>query len=188
MRINLMLLTLLAAAPTAAFAQLPGPTPGIGATTPETGAVLTVLERVCLPLSRGAHLDGVARTNGLQQRNGQWVLPIRGPEQIVVTPPDTANPTLCRATITYAIDQDQPILQEINNWAADHTPPLKARKIEVAEPGPAMLRKVSTWEVTSASETDAVVLAREQTLQGQPVDGQYDKAVLLVSVTPASPS
>lgn len=186
MRSNLLLVMLMAATPAAAMAQSAQPAPA--SQTPEAGAVISALQRVCFPLSRGAKVDALAATSGLRQENGQWVLPIRGPEQIVVTPPDVSNPTVCTATITYDPAQDSQLVGVIDRWAKTRTPPLKAVKIKTPETGPAMQRQTSSWEGLGAKETDGVVLSQEKTLQGQPVDGKLDQAELLVSVTPTKPS
>ncbi|HEY2483308.1 MAG TPA: hypothetical protein VGI30_14095 [Caulobacteraceae bacterium] len=186
MRSNLLLVLLMAAAPAAAMAQSAQPAPATQ--TPEEVAIISALQRVCFPLSRGAKVDTVAAASGLRQENGQWVLPIRGPEQIVVTPPDFSNPTVCTATITYDPAQDNQLVGVIDSWAKTQTPPLKAVKVKAPESGPVMQRLTSSWQALGPKETDGVVLSQEKTLQGQPVDGKLDQAELLVSVTPTKPS
>lgn len=185
MRSTIVIVSLMVAGP--ALAQLNTNTNST-AKSPEVAAALTALEKVCMPLASGSNLKSVAPASGLRQQNGDWVLPINGPEVVDVTPPDTANPHVCFATIRYRGDQGGAIQQAIGAWAVAQTPPMTPGETNMVEKGPQMQRTLSSWEGSSPKAADTVIFAVEKTLDGKPVDGVLNEAQLTVSVSPANPT
>lgn len=183
MRSAFILVSLLAAGP--ALAQA---TAKPAAQTPEVAAALAALEKVCLPLASGSDLKTVARSAGLRQQDGGWVLPISGPEEVDIAPPDTANPHVCIATLRFRGDQAAAMRTAIGAWAARQSPPLTPDQVAAAEKGPQELRTISSWEASTPKAADAVLFTKEKTLDGKPIDGALNEAQLIVSVTPTKPA
>jgi hypothetical protein len=113
MRTAIILVSLIAAGPALAQAS-----PAPAAQTPEVAAALTALEKICLPLASGTDLKTVVPSAGLRLENGDWILPISGPEQVDVIPPDAVNPHVCIATIRFRGDQAGAMRSAIGAWAA----------------------------------------------------------------------
>lgn len=183
MRSAIILVSLIAAGPALAQAN---PTPA--AQTPEVAAALTALEKICLPLASGSDLKTLAPSTGLRQENGDWVLPISGPERIDVIPPDSANPHICIATIHFRGNQADAMRSAIGAWAAQQSPPLTPDQVAAAEKGPQRLRTISSWQASTPKAADAVLFTKEKTLDGKPVDGALNEAQVMVSVTPTKPA
>lgn len=180
MRVALLVLPCLAALPAIA-AQPAAPNPDVVAAVAAAGTV-------CSPLADGAGIKFVARRAGLRSLDGQWVLPIRGHERVVVTPPDVANPHLCIATFHYALGEGPAMRAALKTWAADQSPALAPDQVNAVEKGPEFTRTVSSWAAATPTGEREVLFASLKTAAGAPADGALDRAVLYVSVTPAKAS
>lgn len=158
----------------------------VPAQPPSNAAVATaaVLQKVCLPLIQGQRLKDVAPSVGLRKDHGAWVLRIDRDRRVKVTPPDPTNPHVCQATIVHGLGAGPTIRAAVDEWARSRTPPLTPGKVDSISTGPQYQHTTSTWDGQASDGTIGVVLSEEKTLAGAPVDGRFDQAELLVSLTP----
>jgi hypothetical protein len=152
--------------------------------SPEAVALQVALEGVCLPLAKGRPMKTLAANAGVRERNEEWVMPIRGREAIVLSPPTEANPNLCAFTITYPAGQQAPLLELLNNWASGRG--LSPVKVREASRGPVRKRWASTWEGVAEGGVMAIVFSEERTLAGEPLGGSLDTATVMLSLSRAA--
>ena len=158
------------------------------ASTPAARATLTMLNQVCVPRVLDGKPKTVARSLGLRNENGQWILPIDEKRRAVLLPPDKANPYICQAQITHQIGAQASIRSALDAWAKSRTPPFS--RVDVLKPstGPLYRLLASSWAGQTANGSLDVVLSEQKTLQGKPVDSDLDRSVLIVGFTPRNPS
>ncbi len=156
------------------------------AAAPATGdaatAVVTTVERICLPLIEGQPIKTVAAATGLKQARGEWVLQLEGKQRVTVAPPGGANPTVCSAVIIHAPGDQEPIVKALDAWAMGKTPAYSRDKVREDIKGAVALRKTSSWYAATPAGNTNIVFSEEKTLQGGPVAGPLDQATLMVNV------
>ena len=150
-------------APAAPVAEAPPPPPSLP-TTGDGAQLISVVEKICVPLVRGASLDEIAKANaaafGLKKnrRDSTWQMPLSaGSKDYNVTfAPVGVNKDVCRAEVHYAVGEDKPIVSGINIWAFLHQPELilQANYVAVDPDGVKRVRK--SWEHLDAGSSTAV--------------------------------
>lgn len=153
--------------------------------TPAAAATVSILQKVCLPLLQGGDLKKIGPAAGLQDRDGQWVLPIENRTRIELDPPDIANPHVCMATITYRPGANAVISAAVNAWTKSQTPPLQPVKIQQTSTSSTYLYTTSLWTARTPTGNESIVLSGKKTLLGQPILGDLGQTTLLVSLNPA---
>jgi hypothetical protein len=161
----------------------PSATPRSAAVSPAAKVVITTLQEVCLPVLKGAPLSSAAKSAGFTESGGEWTLKTAGSPEVVLEPPDTANPHVCAATIELTPADSGPIGPSVAAWAMAQSPPLTPVKSDVVAAGKAFQRVTWSWSGRGAAAVEGVVLSREQPLPGYP--GRTGEATLFVSLTPA---
>jgi len=151
------------AAPAAPTAEAAPPPPTLP-TTGDGAQLISVLEKICVPLVRGGNLDDLAKANaqafGLKKnrRDNTWQMPLgTGNKDYNVTfSPVGVNKDVCRAEVHYAVGEDKPIVSAINVWAFLHQPELilQANYVAVDPDGVKRVRK--SWEHLDATSSTAV--------------------------------
>jgi hypothetical protein len=148
------------ATPPAAPAEAPPslPTGGPGA------LILSVVEKVCMPLVRGGNLDDIAKANsaalGLKKnrRDNTWTMPLdpANKDYTITIQPTGSNKDVCRAEVHYALNDDKPIVSAINIWSFLHQPELilQANYVAVDPDGVKRVRK--SWEHFDSANSTAV--------------------------------
>lgn len=158
-----------AAAPDAAApAATPNPPPVEEAapTVPTAGSgavVLSVVEKICVPLVRGASFDDLAKQNsalGLKKnrRDGTWVMPLDPADKstsIILFAPGS-NKDVCRAEVHYSLNQDKPIVSAVNIWSFLHQPELILQANYVSVNADGVKRVQKSWEHLDAASSTAV--------------------------------
>ena len=135
-------------------------------TVPTTGAgavVLSVVEKICVPLVRGAGFDDLAKQNsalGLKKnrRDGTWVMPLDPADKstsITLFPPGS-NKDVCRAEVHYSLNQDKPIVSAVNIWSFLHQPELLLQANYVSVNADGVKRVQKSWEHLDAASSTAV--------------------------------
>jgi len=155
----------------------PSPPP---APTGEAAAVVSLVEKACVPLTKGGDIKAVVAANGLKHSRDDWVLTLPGVQRIVLTAPTFANPHVCRLTINLDVDQSMPIIDALNGWAAAQaTPLIPLDRAYSSAPG------VSNWSWSADTVQSHVgmVFSAQKTPDGHPVGRGYDVATLLFSQT-----
>jgi hypothetical protein len=184
-------------APSAAPATPAGPAPqgaapaGEGAaaaaaapTLPTSGdgaAVLTVLEKICVPLVHNGNLDQLAQANGFKKnrRDGTWTLPLGGDKNYTVTLlPSGVNKDVCQAEIHFAVGQDAPIYKAINVWAFLHRPELIQTANYVAVDADNVKRIRRSWEHQESAQSVAVNFTTWRKPDDTPLNRSYDTGML----------
>jgi hypothetical protein len=155
-----------AATPAPSAEPTPTPTPEPAAETPTLpttgdGAVLlSVVDKICVPMVRGGNVDDLAKAMpGMKKdrRSGAWTLPLGGDKAYVVTVfPAGSNKDVCRGEIHYAVNQTDPIVKAINTWSFLHQPEfvLQANYVKVYDDG--VKRVQRSWEHLDATGSQAV--------------------------------
>jgi hypothetical protein len=147
------------ATPAAPAAEAPPalPTTGDGAT------IISVLEKICVPLVRGGNLDDIAKANaqalGLKKnrRDNTWTMPLgSGKDYTVTFAPPGVNKDVCRGEVHYAINQDKPIVEAVNIWSFLHQPELILQANYVAVDPDGIKRVRKSWEHLDATSSTAV--------------------------------
>jgi hypothetical protein len=151
-----------AAAPAAPAATPPAdqaPAPTLPTSGP--GAVLlSVVEKVCVPLVRGGNLDQLApQIQGAKKnrRDLTWIVPLdtNRDHNVTLSPPGV-NKDVCRAEVHYGPDDEKAIVTAFNTWSFLHQPELilQANYVEVDADNVKRVRK--SWEHIDAASSTAV--------------------------------
>jgi hypothetical protein len=171
--VGLTSLAVLAAAG-AAQSQPASPAPsGVGA------SVVQVIEKACLPLIHGQTIKSVAAAAGLKRSRDAWILPLPGGvEQVMLSPPTTANPNVCTMNVSYAVDQTKTLVDALSGWAAAQTPPLAPQ-----DAGYQLSPGVTSWSWTSDTTEahEALVFNAQRSPDGKPLGRNADIGTVLFS-------
>src|ERR1700744_597434 len=134
-----------------------GPTSGNGA------VILSVIEKICVPLVRGGNLDDIGKANsalGLKKnrRDNTWTMPLdpANKDTSITIQPTGSNKDVCRAEVHYAINDDKPIVSAINIWSFLHQPELMLQANYVAVDPDGVKRVRKSWEHFDAANSTAV--------------------------------
>ena len=157
-------------------------TPAIAAEAPGA-AVVTAVERICLPLIAGQTQDAVSASSGVRARGGNFSIRLDGRGEVRVSPPGRANPTVCTASVSYGAGGSEAIVAGLDAWAAARTPPLPKTKTREQSKGADLQYWVSSWVGPQPTGMTAVVFTEQAELDGRPSGGALNEAVLLVNVT-----
>ena len=133
------------------------PTTGDGAT------IISLVEKVCVPLVRGGNLDDIAKANaatfGLKKnrRDGTWSMPLgTGKDYSITIVTPGINKDVCRGEVHYAVGEDKPIVSAVNIWSFLHQPELilQANYVAVDPDGVKRVRK--SWEHFDSANSTAI--------------------------------
>jgi hypothetical protein len=125
---------------------------------------------------RGQNEAQVAAANGLRKTKTGWLLPLDGVQQIMLTPPTIANPTVCTLTVNHDIDQAKPIVDALGNWAASQYPALTPNQTAYAS-GPGATGW--SWYYDSSTFHKGVVFTAQKRPDGKPIGKNYDVSTVL---------
>jgi hypothetical protein len=131
------------------------PAPLAAAQTPLTEDAITALDKVCLPILRGAKVKAVGPAAGFKLRNGDWSRSIDDRQQLDLDPPDVANPHLCTITVTYAPGAGAQLRAALGGWAS--------AQVNQAIPGSDLT--TSQWSGAAAGGVESLVLSQERPAQ-----------------------
>ena len=151
------------------------PSSGVG------GSVAQVIEQACLPLIHGQNIKSVAAALGLKRSRDQWMLPLPGVAQVLLSPPTTANPNVCTLNVSYEVDQTKALVDSLSGWAAAQTPPLAPQ-----DAGYQLSPGVTSWSWTSdtAQAHEALVFNAQRDADGKPLGRNADVGTILFSWRP----
>jgi len=151
------------AAPAAPAAEAAPPPPTLP-TTGDGAQLISVVEKICVPLVRGGNLDDIAKANaaafGLKKnrRDNTWQMQLgtTNKDYNVTFAPVGVNKDVCRAEVHYAVNEDKPIVSAINIWSFLHQPELilQANYVAVDPDGVKRVRK--SWEHLDAASSTAI--------------------------------
>lgn len=163
-----------APAPPAAEAPPTLPTTGDGA------QLISVVEKICVPLVRGGSLDDIAKANaaifGLKKnrRDGTWQMPLGVAKDHNITfSPVGVNKDVCRAEVHYAVGEDKPIVSGINVWAFLHQPELILQANYVAVDADGIKRVRKSWEHLDSASSTAVNFSTWTKPDDSSLNGKY---------------
>jgi hypothetical protein len=171
-----------AAAPEAAPAAPAEPPPTVP-TTGDGAAVISLIEKICVPLVRGGSLDQLAAAQGMKKnrRDGSYSMVLGAkPYDIVVASPGS-NKDVCTLTVHYAIGQERPIVTGLNIWSFLHQPELKMQRNDFAV-GPDGVKRVTlSWEHFTDHESTGLVMVQLKKPDGSSLNPKFDEASVLYS-------
>jgi hypothetical protein len=149
-----------APAPTAQATPAPAAETPTLPTTGDGAVLISVIEKICVPLVRGGNFDDLSKAMpGMKKnkRDNTWSMPLGGDKAYTVTVyAPGANKDVCRGDIHYAINQTDPIVKALNVWSFLHQPEfiLQANYVKVYDDG--VKRVQRSWEHLEANASQAV--------------------------------
>jgi hypothetical protein len=168
----------------AAAPALPAlPTSGVGA------SVLSVLEKVCLPVVRKDQLVAdVGPSAGLKlnKRKNVFTAPLGQAPYSISVLPRGANEDVCNVEIRYPLGQGDEIAKALNIWTMHQQPELKMRRNDVAVGADGLQRTTLSWERAKGAGSAGLVFVRTKRADGAPVEAGVGSATLLFSEQPNS--
>ena len=171
------------ALPAAAQTPPPAPTPALGAA--DAAQIVSVIDRVCIPIIGGAKASAVASAVGMRtNRDGDMVMQLEGSGRITVSPPSESNPTVCTMTALYDIGGDGAVYDALNGWAHARTIPYEQRRTRESSQVDNETHVTSTWIGTEGTSAANLVLIQEKRADGRSMTGRADQATILFSITP----
>lgn len=161
-------------------AEAPPPPPSLP-TTGDGAVILSLLEKVCVPMVRGGNFDALAKAAGMKKnrRDGSYVIGLGGDKTYTVTIfPPGSNKDVCQGEVHYALGQDKPIVSAINIWAFLHEPELilQANYVNVDPDGVKRVRK--SWEHLETNSSIAVNFSTWRKPDDTPLNAKYDTGSL----------
>jgi hypothetical protein len=144
------------AAPAAPVAEAPPTVP----TTGDGAQILSLIEKVCVPLVRGGNVEQLAKAYGmkLNRRDATWQIQLGTTTKdysITLAPPGV-NKDVCRAEVHYALNQDAPITTAVNIWSFLHQPELILQANYVSVNADGVKRVQKSWEHLDSASSQAV--------------------------------
>ncbi|MGZ8362218.1 MAG: hypothetical protein ACXW3D_00020 [Caulobacteraceae bacterium] len=167
------------AAPAAPTVETPAPPP------PPTGDVaylIQALETVCQPLINKEPVKAVSKRTGYRSGRDGLTLKMPSGRTIVVVPPSVANPTLCRMTYGFNVDEWRPVVEGLNNWAYTRNPPLL-----LLYQGYKPVNGTTTtwsWELNTPQLNSGLAFNVRKNPDGSPVGRGFDVADVVYSYSP----
>jgi hypothetical protein len=140
------------------------PPPPTVPTTGDGAALISLVEKVCVPLVRGGNLDDIAKANsatlGLKKnrRDNSWTMPLGTTNKdynVTIFAPG-ANRDVCRGEVHYGLGEDKPIVSAINIWSFLHQPELISTANYVAVDPDGVKRVRKSWEHLDATSSIGV--------------------------------
>lgn len=167
----------------AAPAEGPGAERPALPTTGDGAAVLSAIEKICIPQVRGQDLAKVAAAEGYKRnrRDETYSKPL-GPKpyELIVQSPG-ANTQVCSLTVRYAIGQEKPIVEALTYWSFLRDPELKLQRNDFAV-GPDGVKRITlAWEHYTSRDSTGLVLVQLKRPDGAPLNEKYDEATVLYS-------
>lgn len=159
------------------------PPPPPPPTDPVTIAVLNAVESICKPLVKGGDIKALSAPLGYKKRKESYVLTVAKPFQVTVLP-QGSNKNVCQLEIDYGVDQVEPIVVGVHNWAMARGWTLYRNDVYNTD----MKRHTRSWELAGDVETEALVLVALKKTDGTPLARNADRATVLYSVTPTPPA
>jgi hypothetical protein len=163
-------------APVTAADQPTLPASGDGA------VIITILEKVCVPLVRGGSLDQLApQVPGMKKnrRDSTWTMPLGGDKNYTLTVlPQGVNKDVCLAEVHFAIGQDAPIVKAVNIWSFLHKPELILQANYVATDADGVKRVRKSWEHLESASSTAVNFTTWRKPDDSPLNRSYDTGQL----------
>jgi hypothetical protein len=174
------------AAPPAAAAPDAAPAPAAEAppaipTTGDGAAIISLIEKVCVPLVRGGNLDDIAKANsaalGLKKnrRDNTWTMPLgtTNKDYSVTIQPTGSNKDVCRAEVHYAFDSEKAIVSAFNIWSFLHQPELILQANYVSVNADGVKRVQKSWEHLESGSSTAVNFTTWTKPDDTPLNGKF---------------
>jgi hypothetical protein len=133
-------------------------------TTGDGAQIISLIEKVCVPLVRGGNLDDIGKANsatlGLKKnrRDNTWTMPLgtTNKDYSITIQPTGSNKDVCRGEVHYALNEDKPIVTAVNIWSFLHQPELVLQANYVAVDPDGVKRVRKSWEHFDAANSTAV--------------------------------
>jgi hypothetical protein len=174
-------------APAGSTQAAPQPSAAANPTLPTEGdgaAVLSILQRICVPAVQGQNLDSLAKAAGLKKdkRSGGWVSSLGADRNYNITvQPQGSNKNVCQAEIRYAVGQEKPIVNALNVWAFLHQPEMPLQRNDFVNGEDGVKRITLSWEYYTDKESTGLVLVQQKKTDGSPLNPKFDTATMLYS-------
>lgn len=155
-------------------------------TTGDVATVLSVLDRICIPVVSGQDLDLAAKAFGMKKsrRDGSWSMRLEsGRRHEVKVFPLGANADVCNVELRYAIGEDAPLTSALNIWSFVHEPSLTPTANYTQPQDPDGLQRVRrSWESVTSSKLIGVNFSTVRKADGSPLNRRYSTATLQYQV------
>jgi hypothetical protein len=171
----------MAPAPAAAPAEAAPPPPALP-TTGDGAAIVSFLEKVCVPAVRGGKLEQLAPAAGMKKdrRSGGYIMGLGGDRAYTITvqPMSAVNSSVCQAEIHYAVGGEQPIVSAMNIWSFLHDPELILQANYVNTDADGVKRTRKSWEHLGASDSTAVNFTIWKKPDDTSLNAKYDTGMV----------
>jgi hypothetical protein len=141
--------------------------------------LISVIEKVCVPLVRGSKLEDVAKPLGMKQnrRDNSWSMGLGGDRNYTITVfAAGSNKDVCRGEVHYAVNQTEPFVQAMNIWSFLHQPELILQANYVQVYGDGIKRVQRSWEHLEANASTAVNFTTMTKPDDTALSGKYSAA------------
>lgn len=166
------------AAPAAPAAE---PAPEVP-TTGDGAVIVSVLEKICVPMVRGGNLDQLApQLPGMKKnrREMSWTMPLGGDRNYNLTVfPQGVNKDVCLAEVHFGVGQEAAITKAVNIWSFLHKPELILQANYVAVDADGVKRVRKSWEHLESNSSTAVNFTTWRKPDDSPLNRSYDTGQL----------
>jgi hypothetical protein len=160
-----------------ASANPPLPTEG------DAAALLSLLDKVCVPAVKGGTLDQLARAAGMKKtRDGGYTVALGADRTFTATiQPQGSNRNVCQMDVRYAVGGEKPIISALNIWSFKHDPELKLRRNDFNVGADNVKRVTLSWEYYTDKASTGLVFVQLKNADGSSMNARYDSGTLLYS-------
>ena len=168
------------AAPAPAPEAPPAPPPA--PTDPAAIAMISTLEKVCVPAANGGNLEKIAKANGFRKSGDNFTLKGAGFQFTIL--PQGSNPTQCHVDMTHPVDPEgpaKPLVVALHNWAAMTRGWTLYQNNKNVEAGQEFT--IRSWEHSADGKNEALVITTIRKADGSPMNRGSDTSMMIYSVT-----
>jgi hypothetical protein len=168
-----------------AEAPPPPPPPPAPPTDPSAVAVISVLEKVCIPGAAAGNVAQAAKAAGYHKSGDNWAMRTR--DYTLSVTPSATNPNQCYVDVTHPVDQEapgRPIIVALHDWASViHNWTLYRNDKNVTGSQEFTTR---SWENRNdGNKGEAVVFVTIRKSDGTPAGRGADTSQLIYSIKPS---
>lgn len=158
------------------------PAPPPAPTDPTAIALISTLEKVCIPAANGGNLEKIAKANGFRKSGDNFVMKAPGYQFTILAP--GSNPTQCHVDMVHPVDPEgpaKPIVVALHNWAVMTRGWSLYRNDKNIDSGQEFTTR--SWEHSAGGKNEAVVVTTIRKADGTPLGRAGDTSMMIYSVT-----
>jgi hypothetical protein len=164
----------------------PPPPPPAPPTDPAAIAVLSVVQKVCIPAANGGNLEQLAKAAGYRKSSDTWTYRQRDFSLVIDNP--GSNPTQCHVEVTHPVDQEspgRPIIVALNDWAGIINGWSLYRNDKSVQGSEQYTTR--SWQHTTDEKVESLVFTTRRKADGTPLHSGQDASELIYGVQKVTP-